>query len=400
MTTTISPLTSSRKWRASSPSVPRATSSWSLVSSRQTAASAVGGKRGERRQRGRQPPRRLERDHGLGRARARARARRARRGRKPSKRQRSAGSPEATSAVVTADGPGQHLDLEPALEAGADQDGSRDRRSPACRHRRSAPPWRRARSAATSWRARSASFCSWLETKRGAVHLEPLVEAPGAAGVLAGDEVGLLERAQRTRAEILEVADRRRADGQAAGHQAPPPSRRALLERHLGGADHPRVGAELGGDHTASRSSAAAPASRTSRARRLEQQLARGGRRRRRSRSRRARRRSRGSRARPRGGGRSSARTSAAIPSPGERGVGDRLAVDLLACGERPAERRVRVGLGRQPALAPERGARRRAPRRSRGSGSCPGNGGPSWSMTTWPSSAPAPGRCRDRARR
>src|SRR5436190_4183586 len=48
---------------------------------------------------------------------------------------------------------------------------------------------------------------------------EPLVEQPGAAGVLACDQVGLYERLARPGREVLEVADRGRADGEAARHQ-------------------------------------------------------------------------------------------------------------------------------------------------------------------------------------
>ena len=133
--------------------------------------------------------------------------------------------------MITADGPGSTSTSCPARRKPA-SGGSRGRRSPACRRRRSARPSRRARSAATSWRARSASFRSWLETKRGRRDLEPLVEPPGATRVLAGDEVGLLERPAGARAQVLEVADRRRADGQASGHGAPP--RSASRRRQLG----------------------------------------------------------------------------------------------------------------------------------------------------------------------
>ncbi len=48
---------------------------------------------------------------------------------------------------------------------------------------------------------------------------EPLVEQPGAPRVLAGDEVGLGQRPSGARAEVLQVPDRSRADGEPAGHQ-------------------------------------------------------------------------------------------------------------------------------------------------------------------------------------
>ncbi len=48
--------------------------------------------------------------------------------------------------------------------------------------------------------------------------LQPLVQAAGATGVLAGDQVGLGKRPLGAGAEVLEVSDRRRADGQPARH--------------------------------------------------------------------------------------------------------------------------------------------------------------------------------------
>ena len=300
--------------------MPRATSSWSLVSSRQTAASRSGAsaaraasEAGSRRGDSNATTVSGELEHPLELARAprqealeapavdRQRPRRPARWSPP--RARAAPRPRARARCRRGSG------------------GSRGRRSPGCRRRRSAPPWPRARSAATSWRARSTSFCSWLETSRGRRDLEPLVQPPGAPGVLAGDQVGLLERPPRARAEVLEVADRGRADGQAAGHQRSVRAGSSLgrlalvLQRHRRGADHPGLGAELGGDAPASRSSAPAPA-RAARARRARAAARRRPRPRRRSRSRRARRCSRSWPGRRRGGGRSPATTSTAIPSP------------------------------------------------------------------------------------
>ena len=164
-----------------------------------------------------------------------------------------------------------------------------------------------------------------------------------------------------------------------------------LDPRHRRGADHPGVGPELGGDD-----------------RRLVH---------RRQRPRRA--------ARARAG--SSSRSPAAITPPpititsgskmlaklasatprrradqvedadrglvaGERRLGHRLAVDLARpSAEHRAERRVRLALGRRPRPRGRAPCRRRAPRRSRGSGQLPWQGGPSASITMWPSSAPAP---------
>ena len=64
------------------------------------------------------------------------------------------------------------------------------------------------------------------------------------ARVLAGDHVGLAQRAQHAQRDVLEVADRSGADDQ-------PPRRPAamaheLVERQHPGAQHPRLGAEPG----------------------------------------------------------------------------------------------------------------------------------------------------------
>ena len=105
ITTTISPFCSPRNRRASSPRLPRATSSWSLVSSRQTAA---GGRERARRARagsreGAAATRTRRRSRSICRTRSSSPGRR---GRKPSNRHRSGGSAEATRAVVIAEGPG------------------------------------------------------------------------------------------------------------------------------------------------------------------------------------------------------------------------------------------------------------------------------------------------------
>ena len=100
--------------------MPRTTSSWSLVSSRQTAAGRSGASAASARsesgsRRGDSKATTVSVDWST------RSSSPARRGRKPSNRHRSAGSPEATSAVVIAVGPGQHLDLDAALDAGLDQ---------------------------------------------------------------------------------------------------------------------------------------------------------------------------------------------------------------------------------------------------------------------------------------
>ena len=114
-TTTISPRTSPSKCATAPSSVPRHTSSWSLVSSRATTTGAVGPARLEQvGQGGDQAAGRLE---DAPRARVSGPAPRSvgggpspRRGRKPSKQNRSVGSPLTTRAASAALGPGHHGD--------------------------------------------------------------------------------------------------------------------------------------------------------------------------------------------------------------------------------------------------------------------------------------------------
>ena len=69
--------------------------------------------------------------------------------------------------------------------------------------------------------ARAASLPSWLEISRGAGRIAELLEqAAGAAGVLAGDEVGGDQRLAHPRGDVVEIADWRRADDQLARHQS------------------------------------------------------------------------------------------------------------------------------------------------------------------------------------
>ena len=120
ITTTISPFTSSRKRRASSESVPRAISSWSLVSSRQTAAgrsgasvasaaSESGSRRGDSKATTVSPPG----EHPLELAgAARQEALEA-----PAVR----GQPRGDKGGDHGRGTGQDLDVEPTLDAGTDE---------------------------------------------------------------------------------------------------------------------------------------------------------------------------------------------------------------------------------------------------------------------------------------
>ena len=235
MTTTISPLTSPRKRRASSPSVPRATSSWSLVSSRQTAAGRSGASAASAAQRGGQPPRRLEGDDGLGRLQHPLELAGAAR-QEPLEAPAVGGQPRGDQRRRDRRRPGQHLDLDAALDAGPDQPVARvgeDRRAGVGEQR---DPGAALDRLGELRRRGSASLPSWLETKRGRVEVEPLVEAAGAAGVLAGDEVGVGERLADPRGEVADVADRR-SGRRSAG---PPSGGRLRLRRAPRSADGSR----------------------------------------------------------------------------------------------------------------------------------------------------------------
>ena len=136
-TTVISPRTPSAAHSASSSSGPRRTSSYVLVSSRHTAARRSGAEDLRHGGQGRrQPVRRLEVDEGAallgGLAQPRRAARPALRGRKPSKQNRSTGSPDSASAVSTADGPGTAVTAHARAPRPRPPAGSRGRRPTAC----------------------------------------------------------------------------------------------------------------------------------------------------------------------------------------------------------------------------------------------------------------------------
>ena len=97
--------------------------------------------------------------------------------------------------------------------------------------------------ALTSWRARSTRSASWLETNCGRGDVEQLEEAARAAGVLAGDDVGLGQRS-RTRAVMSSILP----IGVGQTVSRPGISRLALrfLERHRRGADHACFRPQLG----------------------------------------------------------------------------------------------------------------------------------------------------------
>ncbi len=147
MTRTISPLTSPRKRRASSAEGAAGDFLVHLGHLAADGGRAVRGDRGQRRQRLPDPTRRLEGDHGLGRAQhalhlARALGQEALEA--PAVGRQAGGDQRDRHHR----GPRQHGDVEVALDAAADQlvAGVGDRR--ACRRRRRARRCRRARSAA------------------------------------------------------------------------------------------------------------------------------------------------------------------------------------------------------------------------------------------------------------
>ncbi len=137
------------------------------------------------------------------------------RGRKPAKPQRAAGSPDATSAVTAALGSRQHLDREPLAQALPQQ------RVPGVAHQRRAGVGderdARPRADPLGQLARPGRFVVLVEADEGPrVDAVAVEQDPRAAGVLARDHISggqLLERAQR---DVSQVADRRRADGQAS----------------------------------------------------------------------------------------------------------------------------------------------------------------------------------------
>ncbi len=83
------------------------------------------------------------------------------RGRKPAKRQRSAGSALATSAAMAADGPGSTSTASPRGDAGLHEDEARVADQAACRRRTPAPTTAPPRIRSTSSPARARSLCSW-----------------------------------------------------------------------------------------------------------------------------------------------------------------------------------------------------------------------------------------------
>ena len=141
------------------------------------------------------------------------------RGRKPANRQRSAGRALATSAASAAEGPGNTSTARPAATHArtSTKPGSRDERHPGVGDERD-----------------NAAGAHALDQLGGPLGLVVLVVAdelgvdavaieqdPGATRVLAGDDIGFAQGRENAEGDVLEVADRGRADDQAAGaHRA------------------------------------------------------------------------------------------------------------------------------------------------------------------------------------
>ena len=192
---------------------PRTTSSNRFVSSRHTATSRAGSSGRERAQRRRQPLRRLERDDGQPHddvSRQSASSSPALRGRKPTNAYAPPPRPLATSAVSTADGPGSTVTGTSASSAARTSraPGSETTRHPGVRDERDALSRLEPRQQLGD--ARRLVVLVVGEERRG--DLVPLEQPARVPRVLREHDVGrakLVEDAQR---DVVEIADRRRAD--------------------------------------------------------------------------------------------------------------------------------------------------------------------------------------------
>src|SRR3954469_9889377 len=119
-------------------------------------------------------------------------------------------------------GAGQDRHLERAVDAAADQleAGVGDRRHPRVGDERDDVP------ALDPLRQlqRPRGFVALVEGDEAGMGADPqaVEQGSGLAGVLAGDVVGVDERVAHPHRDVVEVADRRRADDEATGHQPPP----------------------------------------------------------------------------------------------------------------------------------------------------------------------------------
>src|SRR6476661_6511282 len=172
----------------------------------------VGRQRGQRGERLREPPRRLERDHGLGRTQHALQITGAP-GQEALEPPTVGGQPRGDERGGDRRRPWQHLDVEVALQARTDHAEAR---------------------VGDDWRARLAdqrdprAALNLLRELHGALGLVALVvgdearaqdvqaleQQACASGVLAGDEVGLAECLPCALAQVLQIADWRWADGE------------------------------------------------------------------------------------------------------------------------------------------------------------------------------------------
>ena len=198
---------------------PRSTCSCSFESSRHTAASrsgsaaasaasVAGSRRGDSNATTGSP-------HASSR-RTSAAARAAGLGRKPANTNPAPPRPEAATAAVTAEGPGQHRDLEARRGDGRHDAGAGigDGGHPGVGGERH--PLAATDALHDLAGARTASLCSCTASSgyRDAVAVE---QDARAAGVLAGHHVGAAQLVEQPQRDVGEVSDRRRADDQGAG---------------------------------------------------------------------------------------------------------------------------------------------------------------------------------------
>ena len=206
--------------------MPRTISSCVLVSSRHTTARRSGAEHLDGvLQAGREPPRRLE-EHGTCAARPPAPASHVLRaeclrGAKPSKQNRSAGSPETASAVVTADGPGRQLTGNPASHAGRHQPVAgvvdhRHARVADHQHRRAAPDLVDQRG-----HPRRLVLVEQADDLARDPDVQRLRQRPDPAGVLGGDHIGAAQGADQPGGGVGGQPQRRGRQQQSTGSSSP-----------------------------------------------------------------------------------------------------------------------------------------------------------------------------------
>src|SRR5204862_4338204 len=144
-------------------------------------------------------------------------------------------------------GAGQHLHVQVALQAGADEPETwvGDHRGARLADQRDLRP---ALDLLRQLHRPLGLVSLVVGDEAGLRDVEPLEQEPGAAGVLAGDEVRLAQRLARPRAQVLKIADRRRADDQATRHQSStsPTSSIAMVAAPIMPASGPSAAAATG----------------------------------------------------------------------------------------------------------------------------------------------------------